>query len=163
MTNKPPSHISDSQKLTGDAYVNLYEIQLRTEPSTLRVCDSVDTTWQGNLYEQFGLALTGEKRSANDEEARPQLQIFNPEGLFNPLIRQRLLDRATIIRRKVLLKHIELDLPIYEQRMWYVSRVADATAGQSVTLELRSMIEGPNARVPARQYIPPEFPMVRLR
>ncbi|WP_353645772.1 hypothetical protein [Mesorhizobium sp. WSM2239] len=155
--------MADAQKLTADAHIDLFEIQLRTEPVTLRFTDSITRTWQGNLYEMFGIAISGEKRSAEDEESRPTLQVINPEGLFNSLVRQRLLDRATIIRRRVLLAHIEADVPIFQQRMWYVSRIADVTAGQSITMELRSMSEGPNVRLPARQFIPPDFPMVRLR
>lgn len=162
MTNRPSEHLTESQKLTADALVSLFEIQLRTEPVELFLVNGPSVTWRGQNYEQMGIQLTGEKRSADDEEDRPRLQVINPEGVFNTLVRQRLLDRATIIRRKILLQHLEEDLPIFQQRMWYVSRIADVTAGQSITMELRSMIEGPNSRLPARQFIPPEFPMVRL-
>ena len=160
--NRPIEHLEDAQELTADGVVNLFEIRLRTEPVTLRLCDTTSRHWQGHEWEMFGIKLSGEKRSADDEEARPRLQLINPEGVFSSLIRQRLLDRATIIRRRVLLRHIEEDVPIYQQRMWYVSRVADVTVGQTITLELRAMSEGPNVRLPARQFIPPEFPMVRL-
>ena len=159
----PLEHKVDSQKLTADAHIHLYEIQLRTEPVTLRFSDTTTNTWQGNVYGMFSIHIAGERRTAEDEEARPTLQVINPEGLFNSLVRQRLLDRATVIRRTILLAHLEADVPIYQQRMWYVSRVADVTAGQSITMELRSMSEGPNMRLPARQFCPPEFPLVRLR
>lgn len=161
--NKPISHMADAQKLTADSHVNLYEIQLRTEPVTLRFTDGPTVTWQGHEWEIFGIAISGEKRSADDQETRPTLQVINPDGLFNTLIRQRLLDRATVIRKRVLGQHITANVPIYQQNMWYVSRVADVTAGQSITVELRVMSEGPNVRIPARQFIPPDFPMVRLR
>ncbi|MBN7759786.1 hypothetical protein JYP52_01440 [Nitratireductor aquibiodomus] len=161
--NRPQEHLAESQKLTADAIINLYEIRLRTEPVTIRVCDSTTRFWQGNTYEQFGIQVTGEKRSADDEETRPRLQIINPEGVFSSMVRRRLLDRATVIRRRVLLQHIEEDVPIYQQRMWYVSRISDVTAGQSITMEMRHMSEGPNSRLPARQFIPPEFPMVRIK
>lgn len=160
--NKPIEHLTESQKLTADAYVNLYEIQLKTEPVILRLSDSVTRTWQGQNWEMFGVAISGEKRSADGEETRPQLQFINPEGVFSTLVRQRLLDRATIIRYRVLRSHYENDVQIYQRRMWYISRIANVTAGQSITAELRVMTEGPNSRIPARQFIPPEFPMVRL-
>lgn len=158
----PSEHKRESQKLTADAIVNLYEIQLRTEPVTIRLCDTTTRTWQGDTWELYGIKISGEKRSADDEEARPRLQLMNPDGVFNELLRQRMLDRATVIRYRVLLQHIEADVPIYQRRMWYVSRISDYASTDTITAELRSMIEGPRARLPARQFIPPEFPMVRL-
>ncbi|RUU74356.1 hypothetical protein [Mesorhizobium sp. M7A.F.Ca.MR.362.00.0.0] len=154
--------MTESQKLTADAFVNLYEIQLRTEPVILLLSDSVTRTWGGRVWEMFGVQLSGEKRSADDEETRPKLQLINPEGVFSTLVRQRLLDRATVIRYRLLRDHFEADVQIYQRRMWYVSRISDVTAGQSITAELRVMTEGPNSKVPARQFMPPEFPMVRL-
>ncbi|MBN8245139.1 hypothetical protein JF546_19145 [Nitratireductor aquimarinus] len=68
LENRPQEHLAESQKLTADAIINLYEIRLRTEPVTIRVCDSTTRFWQGNTYEQFGIQVTGEKRSADDEE-----------------------------------------------------------------------------------------------
>ncbi|TPL42621.1 MULTISPECIES: hypothetical protein [unclassified Mesorhizobium] len=160
--NKPIEHMADSQKLTADGKVNLYEIQLKTEPVILRLSDTVTRTWQGQVWEMFGVQLSGEKRSADDEETRPSLQLINPEGVFSTLVRQRLLDRATVIRYRLLREHYEGDVQIFQRRIWYISRIADVTAGQSITAELRVMTEGPNSRIPARQFIPPEFPMVRL-
>ena len=160
--NRPIEHLAESQKLTADAIINLYEIQLRTEPVILRLTDGPTVTWQGHEWETWGIQISGEKRSSNDEESRPQLQFYNPDGVFSNLVRNRLLDRATVIRRRVLRQHVEANVPIYQQRMWYISRVADVTAGLSISVELRSMSEGPNVRLPARQFIPPEFPMVRI-
>lgn len=160
--NKPLEHMTDAQQLTADGYVNLYEIQLKTEPVILRLSDSVTRTWQGQEWEMFGVQISGEKRSADGEETRPRMQFINPEGVFSTLVRQRLLDRATVIRYRVLREHYEGDVQIYQRRMWYISRISDVTAGQSITAELRVMTEGPNSRIPARQYIPPDFPMVRL-
>lgn len=161
--NKPVSHLQEAEKLTADALVDLYEFRLRTENVTIRFKNDTGSSWLGNFYEGFALEMSGEKRSAEDEESRPRMRIFNPEGIFNSLIRQSLLDRATVTRRRVLLKHLEGNVAISQNRMWYVSRVSEVIAGQSVQLELRSMTEGPNFMIPARQYIPPAFPMVRLR
>ncbi|TGT64095.1 MULTISPECIES: hypothetical protein [unclassified Mesorhizobium] len=160
--NKPLEHMQDAQKLTADGYVNLYEIQLKTEPVILRLTDSVSRKWQGQDWEMFGVQISGEKRSADGEETRPQLQFINPEGVFSTLVRQRLLDRATVIRYRLLREHYEGDVQIYQRRMWWISRISNVTAGQTIAAELRVMTEGPNSRIPARQFIPPEFPMVRL-
>lgn len=161
--NRPIEHLREAEKLTADALIDLYEIQLRTESATIRVKNDSPATYLGQFYEGFPIEITGESRSAEDEEARPRLRVMNPEGVFNSLVRQKLLDRATVIRRRVLLQHLEQDVAIFQQRMWYVSRISEVLAGQSVQMELRSMTEGPNFMIPARMYMPPSFPMVRLR
>ncbi|TGV50635.1 hypothetical protein EN803_41090, partial [Mesorhizobium sp. M2D.F.Ca.ET.160.01.1.1] len=53
--NKPLEHMQDAQKLTADGYVNLYEIQLKTEPVILRLTDSVRRKCQGQDWEMFGV------------------------------------------------------------------------------------------------------------
>ncbi|MBN9551301.1 MAG: hypothetical protein J0H31_21150, partial [Alphaproteobacteria bacterium] len=128
--NKPLELMQDAQKLTADGYVNLYEIQLKTEPVILRLTDSVGRKWRGQDWEMFGVQISGEKRSADGEETRPQLQFINPEGVFSTLVRQRLLDRATVIRYRLLREHYEGDVQIYQRRMWWLSRISNVTAGQ---------------------------------
>ena len=161
--NKPKTHLQEAEKLTADGFVDLYEIRLKTVNTILRIKNNNSVTYLGNFYEGFPCEMSGEKRSSDDEESRPQLRIMNPEGVFNSLVRSRLLDQATVIRRRALLAHVTGNVNIFQQRMWYVSRPSEVIAGQSVTLELRGMTEGPNIQIPARMFIPPAFPMVRLR
>lgn len=158
----PVSHLQESQKLTADGLVDLYEITLKTKPVIVRVKNDDTVVWQGATWEGWPVLLQGDKRSADSEEARPTLRIHNPLGLFNPYARDGDLEYATVVRKRVLREHIDSDTNFYQQRMWFVARVREVTAGQAVTLELRSFHDGPLFLLPGRLYIPPEFPVVNL-
>lgn len=156
----PVSHAQESLKLTGDAYVDLYQIQLKNTSTYVRFTAREDITWQGNLYSSIGCSMSGDQLTAEGQEAKPSLTILNPAGIFNTFLQAGTLDLATVTRRRFLRNHVEANLTIYQQRMWYVSRIRDLISGQSFTIELRSMSEGPNFWIPARAYLPPEFPTV---
>jgi phage-related protein len=135
---------------------------LKNQPVIFRFKTDNTVTWQGQLYEGMATRMTGDTRSADGEESRPILQVMNPFGIFNKAALQGQLDQATVIRRRVLRDHVEKDVNISEQRMWYVGRIRELISGQSITFELRNMTEGANFQVPCRMFIPPEFPMVTL-
>lgn len=158
----PESHVSEAHKLTADGLVDLFEITLQTVPVVLRYKNENSVTWQGNLYEGIAIRLAGDRRSADEEEARPTLTMMNPIGIFNPYVRAGYFDLATVVRKRVLRQHLEADVNLYEQRMWFVSRPRELIANQGLTLEMRNMSEGPNFFLPVRQFIPPEFPSVTL-
>jgi len=158
----PVTHVQEAQKLTADALVDLYEIQLKIEPVVYRFTNGASITWQGNLYEARACRLTGDKRTAETEESRPALQIFTPDSVFNLPAQDGWLNFATVIRKRVLRTHLEADTNIKQQRMYYVSRIREIIKGQYISLELRNMSEGPNVIIPARSYNPPEFPYVHL-
>ena len=161
-TNAPVSHLQEAQKLTADALVDLYTIQLKNLPVVFRFKNDNTVTWQGNVYEGMASRITGDDRSADGEESRPVLQVMNPFGIFNSAAVKGQLDLATVTRRRVLSQHIASNANIFEQRMWYVGRIRELISGQSISLELRNMTEGANFQIPCRMFIPPEFPMVSL-
>jgi phage-related protein len=162
MTSTPYSHIEESQKLTADAQIDLYQITLKNKPVTFRFKNNNTVTWRGNEYEGMACQVSGDTRIADGEESRASMQIMNPFGIFNMPALAGDLDLAVVTRKRVLLQHIESNANIFEQRMWYVARVSKVIAGQSIDLELRNMTEGPGFQIPVRMYIPPEFPMVTL-
>lgn len=162
MTNTPLSHIQESQKLTADAQIDLYEITLKNLPVVFRLKNNNTVVWRGNEYEGMACRLQGDTRLADGEESRASLQIVNPFGIFNAPAMAGELDLATVVRKRVLLQHLENNTNIFEQRMWYVGRISELISGQSVTLELRNMTEGQSYQIPVRMYIPPEFPLVSL-
>ena len=158
----PNVHIQEAELLTADGLVDLYKLDLKNDPVSLRFKDMDDVTWQGHLFEGMACRLTGDSRSSDGEEARPSLQVMNPLGIFNSAIIEGKVDQAVVTRYRVLRRHIDNNSNIYEQRMWYVNRVKELISGQSVTFELRSMTEGPNFQIPVRMFLPPEFPTVSL-
>ena len=161
-TNVPISHIQESQKLTADAQIDLYTVTLKNQPVVFRFKNNNTVTWRGNEYEGMACRLQGDSRIADGEESRASLQVMNPFGIFNIPAMNGDLDQAVVTRRRVLLQHIEQNVNIFEQRMWYVGRLSELISGQSITLELRNMTEGAAYQIPVRMYIPPVFPMVSL-
>lgn len=158
----PRSHLEESQKLTADGEVNLYEIHLKNDPVVFR-CKANDTVvWQGRTWEGMGIKMSGDSRSADEEEAKPRLTIVNPAGIFNKPAVEGKIDQAIVVRKRILRRHLDENLNIFHQRMWWVGKIPELISGQLITLELRSMTEGPNFQLPVRYYAPPEFPLVSL-
>lgn len=158
----PRSHAEESLKLTSDAEVDLYELTFPQTGVGVRFKNNNTVTWQGQIWEGIPCQLGGESYSADGQEARPVLTLVNPEGIFNEPVMDKLLYRATLVRKRVLLQHIESNANIYVQRTWFIERPKELVSGQMVSFELRSMTEGPNFQIPARMFIPPEFPNVAL-
>lgn len=163
MTTAPTSHLEEAQKLEADALVDLYELYLKTSTTVLRFKNENSVTWGGKLYEGMAVKLSGDARTADAEETRATMRVMNPEGIFNAFAFDGKLDMATLIRKRVLRQHIDGNVQIFQQRMWYISRITEVITNQSLTVELRNMSEGPVFMIPARMFIPPEFPTVSLR
>ncbi len=159
--SNPVTHVAESQKLTADALVDIYQLTLKNG-TVFRFKNNNSVTWQSNLYEGMACQLTGDTRIADGEESRASLQVLNPLGVFNIPAMNGDLDLAVLIRRRLLLAHLESNTNIFQQRMWYVGQVRELISGQYITLELRNMSEGANFEIPVRMYIPPEFPTVSL-
>ncbi len=159
-TNAPQSHLEESLKLTADSTVDLYEVALKQDPIIFRFKDGPTVTYQGQVYESMACSISGDMRSAEGEESRPILRVVNPFGIFNQAVLNGQGELAVVKRRRGLRTHLEDDVNIFDQRMWYVSRVRELISGQALTLELRNMTEGPNFQIPVRMFIPPEFPFV---
>jgi phage-related protein len=157
----PDEHVSENQNVEGKAYVTLFRVTLRSG-SRLLLKSNNDVTWQGDLYEGIGIQMTGVGSYADDRVSRPNLQVQNPKGIFKPLVRDGELNRATITRLKVLKRDIESDTNVFQAQSWQVSRISSMD-NIYITLELRGLTDGQNFTVPARRYIPPEFPLVSLR
>lgn len=158
----PITHREESLKLTADGLASLYTLTFKDNSTVIRFCNTETITWRGDEYEGIACQLTGESYAASEEENRPKLSVLNPAGVFNQPAMDGFLEMAILVRKRVLRSHLEGNVNLFQQRMWYVSRVLDVIADQALTLELRNMTEGPNHQIPARMFIPPEFPTVSL-
>lgn len=157
----PHSHIVDANTLEGaDGIVELFEIALI--PSGNIYVKANDTvTWQGNTYEGIAIKLTGVSGSSDDEKSRPGLQVANPEGIFTPFIRTGKMEKAMITRVRVLRSDVLANNNIAQRESWYVSRTVSLNR-MSASFELREAMDGQFFILPARQFLPPEFPAVKL-
>lgn len=158
----PISHLAEGQKLTADAQVDLFQVKLRNEDTFFRFKEGETRTWQGNLYEGVAVKMSGDTRSADGEESKPQLTVMNPLGIFNLAAKRGDLDLAFVTRRRILSANLDADVNLFEQRMWQIGRIQQLISGQSITFELKNLTEGANFQIPVRIYMPPEFPTVSL-
>src|SRR5690606_30808592 len=105
--------------------------------------------------------LSGEARNSEGQQSRPSLTVVNPEKVFGVFAAAGYFDLAEIIRKRVLQAHFVGNVNEYEQRVWIVARPSSVTA-QTMSLELRSPLDMPSHKTPARTFSPPEFPFVTI-
>lgn len=157
----PSEHVEDSKELEMDAYVDLFEITLADKVSKIYMKDNNTVTWRGNKYEGTGIKLTGVASYADDQVSRPELSLFNPNGVYSYLVDKELLDNARISRIRLLKQHLDGDIPVFRKQSWRVSRISSLRK-DSIKLQLRDSLDGQFFLTPARMFIPPEFPQVSL-
>jgi phage-related protein len=155
-------HIADATQLTAETVVDLFEIHLLEGQGVIYCWNGFNRTWQGNLYEGIGCQLSKENMTTDDQQNRPEWAVHNPDGVFTPFVLDGYLEGATFIRKRVLGPNFMQDLNIFDQRVWEIIRVANI-ADQMIQIELRDPSDGPNYLLPARMFIPPDFPAVNLR
>lgn len=161
MTDLPIEHATENLKLEARAYVDLFQVWLKTG-ARLYLKANNNVTWQGHEYEGMGLKITGVGTSSDSAATRPQFTVVNPKGIFSPLIRDGELNRAGVHRYRVLRPHVDADMAVYQLQSWIVMRIQLVTKA-NIVMELRDMTDGPSFTTPARMYIPPDFPLVSLR
>ena len=162
MPTIPTEHVVDAQKLIGaDGFVELLKIDLSKGGGTFRIKDNGEATWQGDTYEYYPFSIGGVEYQSSEEESRPNIRLANPEHLFTRSIDEGYLEKAVITRYRVLKDNFDNNRNIKEQRRWYIRRITEV-ATTHIVAEMSNLVDGPNYIVPARMYIPPEYPVVSL-
>jgi len=158
---EPVSHVIDAHKLAADGIVELFQIILNDGTNLFLKSDNA-VTWQGKTWEGVAIKLSGFSNSADPTSAsRPQLVVGNPLGVFSSFVTAGKVNKAQILRLRVLLSDITADNNVYAQHSWQIFRVVSMTRVQ-ITFELRTQLDGPNGLTPGRLFLPPEFPTVSL-
>lgn len=157
----PAQHVAENLKLeAADAYVDLMELYL--VPSGQVYFKNSDTvTWQTKTYEGLAFKMSGVSKAADEQESRPTLTIVNPEALFSIAVEAGQLERATVIQRRIRRSDLDANNNVAQVRTWFVTRVAQLS-DEMIAVELRDLTDGPNFLVPARMFLPPEWPVVSL-
>lgn len=153
-----------AKTLTPDPYVSFFEINLNptsTMPVILRLSQYPNVTWNGKSWESYPIQLTGEATSSAGDFNRPKLSLANYFAVFSSYLAKGLIQRGRVTRYKVLRKDVENGIVNYAKAQWDISKV-DTLTKELVTLELRSPGDCHNYNLPARQYIGPEFPFVKI-
>lgn len=156
-----PQEIKDTAfDLEADALVTLYEVEL-TNGVVLRLCPQRPVIWKGNEYDALPAHMADIEIDAQGKLNRPKFSFANPEGIFSFPINNGFLDNAIISRIQILKEDLEANRDIAIQHRLRVSRVVSMMQ-EVVVVELRDVLDGHQFEIPARRYLPPEFPHVKL-
>lgn len=151
----------DRVKLSADGIVELFQLHLLGGAGVLYLTPNQDITWQTQDYEGTAIQIQGFKKSSDDELTRPKLTVMNNNGSLNPYIAAGVLEGSEVRYYRVLREHIELNVNSFDMSIWRLARVISLNLS-AVQCELRRPYDTPRSVAPARMYIPPEFPLVRL-
>lgn len=157
----PDEHKEENLKLSAEAYVDLFHIQLKTG-GNFYIKEGDPVTWMGNFWESLPISLTGYEINSDGKVARPKLRVVNPQGVFSRIILDGDIEKAKIYRYRVLRHDLDANRPIYQRLTWLIWMCTSVTKNY-VEFELRNPMDGNNFYIPARQYMPPEFPTVTFK
>jgi phage-related protein len=156
-----PNSIRDlSIDLSPGAICLLYRLQLHGGEEIL-FTPMLDTTWQGEVFESLPCALSGVSENSDGEAVRPKFTIANPLGLFSNYVQEGVLEQAYLLQYQILKADLDADNSFCITRKWRVARPLSLNK-TIVVLELRSPLDGQRFKLPARMFIPPEFPYVSI-
>lgn len=156
----PEEQLEDAKKLIADGIVQLFEIKLKNG-SYIWLKNDNTASWGGRTWTGIPLSFEGYSSAQNDSYSRPAMNIANPDGSFSTFVRDGFLTRASVTRYLVLYDDFINNRNVYQKRTWIIWRV-NSLNKQYIGLELRNPMDGVNFDVPARRYIPPEFPFVEM-
>lgn len=160
LTTDPTEHLAEARKLNPDPYVELFEIKIQQD-LYVRCTSHPTINWKDQLWENYPLTFSGYNVQSTGEQSRPKLQIANPNALFSSFVAKNQLQKATVTRYMVFRDDLVADRRVYIRNKWQISRVASLTK-DSITFELRSILDGVRYTLPARQYMPPDFPSTTM-
>lgn len=156
-------HQEEATRLTPEPYVELFKFTPDyLQPNQFIAFTNHPTiTWQGVMYENFPHQFSGYNIQSTGEQSRPKLQVANPNGLFSSLIVNGTLRQAQVLRYLVLRDDLLADENRYLRNKWLLAKTVNLTK-DSVSFELRSVLDGVRYTLPARQYISPDFPVTSM-
>lgn len=156
----PESHRQNNEKLVADGYVELFEIVLRNG-ETIRLKENNTVQWLGKMWTGVPLSFEGYSSAAGDKLSRPVMTLVNPDGVFSTFVRDGRILKAAITRYSVLYDDVLNNRNVFHKKVWIAWNIPQLTRDM-IQVELRNPMDGVNFDVPARMYIPPEFPSVTL-
>lgn len=162
-TNLPLSQQIDAHELESKGLRDLFRIQLRDSGSTvLYITAHNQLNYMGKTWEQWPCNLGESEHNSSGEVSRPKFSISNPNGVFSIWVREGAVDGAIVTRYRCLLTDIADGIHAYEKTLRVCGKVVSLNKSLVVT-ELRATTDGPNFKLPARAFYPPDFPHVSLR
>lgn len=159
-TDIPTRHRDMAHALESEGLVQLLEIRIPGTPDLyIRINDKRQITWWAKTWEPWAFSLTEIGVVADGEMRRPKLTVANPDGLFSAYIGKGMMDAATVTLYEVLTRDITNNNVSFIKYVWRVGRVVSLNKA-TATFELRSALDGHSFTLPARKFVPPEYPHV---
>jgi lambda family phage minor tail protein L len=153
--------LEDGEQLEADGIVELFEIVCPNGLSlALKQNDTV--SYMGKTYEGTAIQISGVSKRSDGEQSRPTLTVTNPLGIYNTLAVSGNFEFARVDRTRVLRKHLLANLDVKQVNSWYIYQVAQCD-DEVISFSLRAITDRFNSYLPARMFIPPDFPMVTLK
>lgn len=160
VTTNPIEHLSEARKLNPNPYVELFKIRINNDTYIWATAHPT-IKWRNETWENYPLSFSGYTVQSTGEQSRPKLQIANPNAMFSSFVANNTFNKATVERYMVFRDDLVNNVHVYIRNKWQVSRVSLLTK-DSITLELRSILDGVRYTLPARQYLPPDFPSTTM-
>ena len=162
-----PKHRAEATSLRPEPYVELFKLTIdRAANFALYLTAHPTIRWdlvQGSelIWENYPLTFSGYNTQITGEQSRPKLQIANPNGIFSRYVANNGLKKPILERYMVLRDDLIGNQPRYLKNKWVVNRVLNLTR-ETISFELRSVLDGTRYTLPARQYMSPDFPATSL-
>lgn len=157
----PASIENTAHDLSPEALVHLFKIELQSG-TTFLLSQHGEQVWRGETYEDVPCNLVGIGQHSDAEVNRPRFSFANPEGLFTAALYNGDMDNAWVTRIRILKSDLDADNDFSVQETFQMRRIVNISKSLAV-VELRDVLDGQNFDLPARRYMPPEFPHVKLR
>lgn len=152
---------AEQHELISSKLIEFIKIYITTDadPIVFRLCKSETLDWDGSTWPKAAYSITGIGDISGDERIRPKLVLPNPDGLYNYYIREGLLEGALVTYYKV--HPDDLNTSQAQSYPYYINRIMEIN-NRVINLQLSSLSDGNNYKLPARRFTQPEFNQVRI-
>jgi phage-related protein len=159
----PGAQKSDAHALESKGLRALFRIELRDEGfTTLYLTPHNTFNFMGRQWQSLPVQLSDVAHNSSGEMSRPKLTVANPAGMFSLWVGAGYLQNAVVTYYEVLASDIDIGAWNYSRNVWIASKVLSLSR-DVVVLELRTMLDGFNYTLPARNFYPPDFDHVSLQ
>lgn len=162
-TNLPLSQVFDAFELESQGIREFFQLELRNAGGVNLYLSPQNTAeFLGRTWESLPCKLSDVSQNSTGEQSRPKFTAANPQGVFSLWVQNGAIDGAILTRYRVLMSDLTANTRAYAKNTWLVSKVLSLNK-DTIIMELRSSLDGPNYQVPSRSFYPPDFPHVSLR
>ncbi|URG13843.1 hypothetical protein [Acinetobacter phage vB_AbaS_TCUP2199] len=135
--------------------INLLKIKT-VDGQQILICDQFEFKYLDETYVYLDFSITGDLLTQSDEKSRPNIDLSNPDSMFNKLAVSGRLEGALITRYQIEAEYgSETTGKVVRTDIWKVYQIPMIST--KVSLTLRRLGDNLAQRFPPRGYYPPEF------